>query len=207
MKRKTMSDEAMEKFIENLLALPAEGLKTALPGALNEIRRHGVGKLLQQNPDFLGRLLIKLRDADPAGLFSRLPGVADQLMELLWAEVSYRAEQVKEMKALLEKAERDIHVNIEASDSPFKGHFMVQKGKILGRPGLLHFKDEDFRFMGPTEVLMDLLTGELAMGFSNLRLQTAGHSGWVSRIAPIIREMTRLLKGDHGADDKIGSGI
>jgi hypothetical protein len=207
MKRKTMSDEAMEKFIENLLALPAEGLKTALPGALNEIRRHGVGKVLQENPDFLGRLLTQIRHADPAELLSRLPGVADQLMELLWLGVSYRAEQGKEMKTLLEKAERDIHVNIEASDSPFKGHFIVQNGKIFGRPGLLHFKDEDFRFMGPTEVLMDLLTGDLPMGFSNLRLQTAGHSGWVSRIAPIIREMTRLLKGAHRADDKIGSGI
>ena len=151
--------------------------------------------------------MTKLRDCDPAELFSRVPGVADQLMELLWAGVSYRAEQVKELKALLEKAERDIHVNIEASDSPFKCHFMVQKGKILGRPGLLHFKDEDFRFMGPTEVLMDLLTGDLPMGFSNLKLQTAGHSGWVSRIAPIIREMARLLKGARGTADKIGSGI
>jgi len=166
-----------------------------------------MAKLLQQYPDFLGRLLTKLRDCDPAELFSRVPGVADQLMELFWAGVSYRAEQAKELKALLEKAERDIHVNIEASDSPFKCHFMVQKGKILGRPGLLHFKDEDFRFMGPTEVLMDLLTGDLPMGFSNLKLQTAGHSGWVSRIAPIIREMARLLKGARGTADKIGSGI
>jgi hypothetical protein len=61
--------------------------------------------------------------------------------------------------------------------------------------------------MGPTEVLMDLLTGDLPMGFSNLRLQTAGHSGWVSRIAPVIREMARLLKGVRGTADKIGSGI
>ena len=198
---------AIEKSMDDLLALSAEGLKNRLPEAFNEIREYGIERLLQQYPDFLGRLLAKLRDADPAELFSRLPGVADQLMELLWAGVSYRAEQVKEMKALLEKAERDIHVNIEASDSPFKGHFMVQKGKILGGPGLLHFKDEDFRFMGPTEVLMDLLTGDLPMGFSNLKLQTAGHSGWVSRIAPIIREMARLLKGAQGTADKIGSGI
>ena len=198
---------AIEKSMDDLLALSAEGLKNRLPEAFNEIREYGIERLLQQYPDFLGRLLAKLRDADPAELFSRLPGVADQLMELLWAGVSYRAEQVKEMKALLEKAERDIHVNIEASDSPFKGHFMVQKGKILGRPGLLHFKDEDFRFMGPTEILMDLLTGDLPMGFSNLKLQTAGHSGWVSRIAPIIRQLARLLKGAQGTADKIGSGI
>ena len=199
--------KVIEKSMGDPLALSAEGLKNRLPEAFNEIREYGIERLLQQYPDFLGRLLAKLRDADPAELFSRLPGVADQLMELLWAGVSYRAEQVKEMKALLEKAERDIHVNIEASDSPFKGHFMVQKGKILGRAGLLHFKDEDFRFMGPMEVLMDLLTGDLPMGFSNLKLQTAGHSGWVSRIAPIIREMARLLKGARGTADKIGSGI
>jgi hypothetical protein len=199
--------KAIEKSMDDLLALSAEGLNNRLPEAFNEIREYGIERLLQQYPDFLGRLLNNLRHADPAELLSRLPGVADQLMELLWAGVSYRAGQEKEMKALLEKAERDIHVNIEASDSPFKGHFIVQKGKVLGHPGLLHFKDEDFRFMGPTEVLIDLLTGDLPMGFSNLRLQTAGHSGWVSRIAPVIREMARLLKGARGTADKIGSGI
>lgn len=198
---------AIKKSMDDLLALPAEGLASKLPEAFNEIREYGIEKLLQEYPDFLGRLLIKLRDAHPAELFSQLRTVADQLMELLWAGVTYRAEQVKEMKALLEKAERDIHVNIEASDSPFRGHFIVQGGKITGRSGLLPFKDEDFRFMGPTEVLIDLLTGDLPMGFSNLRLQTAGHSGWVSRIAPVIREMAKLVKGAQGAGDKIGSGI
>jgi len=199
--------KTIEKSMDDLLALSSEGLKNRLPEAFNEIREYGIERLLKQYPDFLGRLLTQIRHTDPTELFSRLPGVADQLMELLWTGVSYRAEQVKEMKALLEKAERDIHVNIEASDSPFKGHFIVQNGKISGGPGLLHFRNEDFRFMGPTEVLMDLLTGDLPMGFSNLRLQTAGHSGWVSRIAPIIREMARLLKRAHRADDKIGSGI
>ena len=95
----------------------------------------------------------------------------------------------------MEKAERDLHVNIEASDSPFKSHFIVEKGKITGGSGLLHFKDEDFRFMGPTEGLIDLLTGDLPLGFSNLRLQTAGHSGWVGRVSPVMHEIGRFLKG------------
>jgi hypothetical protein len=207
MKKKMMNQEAMKKFIETLLVLPAEGFKIALPAALIQIGEYGIGRLLQEYPDFLARLLRKLRESDAADLFDQVPGAADQLMDLLWEGVASRAEQMKEMKALLERAERPMHVNIEASDSPFQGHFIVREGKITGRSGLLHFKDEDFRFMGPTEVLVDLLTGDLPMGFSNLRLQTAGHSGWVSRIAPVVREIVKLLKGTQEPADKIVSGI
>ncbi|MCX5919270.1 MAG: hypothetical protein NTX30_21665 [Deltaproteobacteria bacterium] len=202
-----MPEETIKKSMDDLLALSGEGLKRKLPGALIQIREYGIGNLLREYPDFLAKLLAALRKADPAGLFNQLPGAADQLMDLLWAGVSFRAEQVKEMKALLERAERPMHINIESSDSPFRGHFIVKEGKMNGRSGLLHFKDEDFRFMGPTEVLMDLLTGDLPMGFSNLRLQTAGHSGWVSRIAPVVREIVKLLKGTQEPAGKIGSGI
>jgi hypothetical protein len=202
-----MPEETIKKSMDDLLALSGEGLKRKLPGALIQIREYGIGNLLREYPDFLLKLLAALRKADPAGLFNQLPGAADQLMDLLWAGVSFRAEQVKEMKALLERAERPMHINIESSDSPFRGHFIVKEGKMNGRSGLLHFKDEDFRFMGPTEVLMDLLTGDLPMGFSNLRLQTAGHSGWVSRIAPVVREIVKLLKGTQEPAGKIGSGI
>jgi hypothetical protein len=207
MKRRSMNQEAMKKFIDNLRAMSAEELKNMLPGALNEIREYGIGKVLQESPDFLGRLLAAIRKADAAALFNRFPQSAERLMNLLWEGIAFRVERLEEMKSLLEKADRPMQVNIEASDSPFRGHFIVRGGKIAGRAGLLHFKDEDFRFMGPTEVLMDLLTGDLPMGFSNLRLQTAGHSGWVGRIAPIIRELAKLLKGVQRFDDKIGSGI
>ena len=206
-KGKMMNQEAMKKFIETFPNLPSEGFKTALPGAFNEIQEYGIGNLLREYPDFLARLFRRLRESDGAGLLNQLPGAADQLMDLLWEGLAFRAEEAEEIKALLKKAERPMHVNIEASDSPFRGHFIVREGTITGRSGLLHFKDEDFRFMGPTEVLMDLLTGDLPMGFSNLRLQTAGHSGWVSRIAPVVREMAKLLKGTQEPADKIGSGI
>ncbi|MFH1124635.1 MAG: hypothetical protein V1758_13355, partial [Pseudomonadota bacterium] len=160
--------------------------------ALEEIRRYGIGKSLGEYPDFLGRLLEKLKLEDAPGLFNKVPGLADRVTALLWEGVVFKAGESKEMKSILENAERDFHCNIEASDSPFMSHFIVEKGKIRGAPGLLHFKDEDFRFMGHTEVLFDLLTGDLYLGFGNLRLQTAGHPGWLKRIAPVMREISKL---------------
>jgi hypothetical protein len=107
-----------------------------------------------------------------------------------------RATESPEMKSLLQRAEREFHVNIEASDSPLASHFVVQGGRIKGAHGLLPFKDEDFRFMGPTATLCELLTGDLPLGFSNVNLQTAGHSGWVRRVAPVVRGINRLVKGE-----------
>ena len=190
-----MFNEAMRKSVDDLLCMPAEALKDKLSAALEDIRIYGIGRLLEEYPDFLARLLNWLKQMDAASLFSQVPQVADKMTDLFWEGVGSRADQSPDMKSVLAKAERVLHVNIEASDSPFKSHFIVEKGKIEGGSGLLHFKDEDFRFMGPTEVLIDLLTGDLPLGFSNLRLQTAGHSGWVSRVSPVMREIARLLKG------------
>jgi hypothetical protein len=190
-----MFNEAMRKSVDDLLRMPAEALKDKLSAALEDIRIYGIGRLLEEYPDFLARLLNWLKQMDAASLFSQVLQVADKLTDLFWEGVGSRADQSPDMKSVLAKTERVLHVNIEASDSPFKSHFIIEKGKIEGGSGLLHFKDEDFRFMGPTEVLIDLLTGDLPLGFSNLRLQTAGHSGWVSRVSPVMREIARLLKG------------
>lgn len=190
-----MSKHIMKDSIEDLLRLPVAEMKVKLTPAMEEIRKLGIGKLLGEHPDSLARLLEKLKHADAAGFFSEVPGAADQLTALLWEWVAFRAGGSKDMKSLLENAERDFHGNIEASDSPFRTHFIMEKGKIRGGSGLLHFKDEDFRFMGPTEVLLDLLTGDLALGLGNLRLQTAGHPGWVARLVPVMREISKMIKG------------
>ena len=189
-----MTSATLKETIENLLRAPAE-IKNKLLRDLGAIEKYGVGKALDENPDFLGRLLTQLRRADAARVFNDIAGAADQFVSVLWKGVSSRAEKTPVLRSLLEKAERDIHVNIEASDSPFRCHFIVEKGKIQGYPGLLHFKDEDFRFMGPTETLVGLFLGDLHLGFSNLNLQTAGHSGWSSRVNPIMRAISNLLKG------------
>jgi hypothetical protein len=190
-----MSSNTIQKTIEELLRASAE-LKNKLPRALEEVGKYGIEKTLDESPDFLCRLLTQLRKADAARVFSGGSGVMDNLSNLLWSGISSRVGRSPSMKSLLEKAERDIHVNIEASDSPFQCHFIVEKGTITGGSGLLHFRDEDFRFMGPTETLMGLFIGDLPLGFSNLQLQTAGHSGWMSRVGPIMREIAKLLKGN-----------
>jgi hypothetical protein len=189
-----MTSTMIKETIENLLRAPAE-IKNKLLRDLGAIEKYGVGKALEESPDFLGRLLTQLRKADAARVFTDVPGAADRFASVLWEGISFRAEKAPALKSLLEKAERDIQVNIEAADSPLGCHFIVAKGKIRGGAGLLHFKDEDFRFMGPTETLVGLFLGDLPLGFSNLSLQTAGHSGWSSRVNPIMRAVSSLLKG------------
>ncbi len=185
---------AIKITVEALLRAPAE-MRNKLPRAVDEIGKHGIGKTLEESPDFLCRLLTQLRKAGAARVLTDVSETTSKLADLLWEGIGSRAEQSQSMKSLLAKADRDIHVNIEASDSPFQCHFSVAKGKITGGAGLLHFKDEDFRFMGPTETLMGLFIGDLPLGFNNLQLQTAGHSGWMSRVGPIMREISKLLKG------------
>ncbi len=190
-----MPIDTKKTFAEDLLRMLDEGLQEQFSFTLDKIQKYGIEKLLEEYPDFLAKLLNKLKRGGPAKLFNEITGVSERLTDLLWEGVSFRANQSLSMKSVLRKNERDCHVNIEASDSPFRHHFAVEKGKITGGSGLLHFKDEDFRFMGPTEVLIDLLTWDLSLGFSNLQLQFAGHPGWISRLAPILQEISKLLKG------------
>lgn len=178
--------------IEEILA----DLRGRMPEMMEHLRKKGVGKVLQEHPDFFNRLLKKLRETDAAGIFTASPVSGEALMDLFWEGMASRAAESSEMKSLLETAERELHVNIESSDSPLHSHFVVRGGKITGGHGLLHFKDEDFRFMGPTATLCELLTGDLHLGFSNLHLQTAGHSGWVRRVTPVVRGINRLVKGE-----------
>jgi hypothetical protein len=190
-----MVTDPMKKTLEDLWNMPAERLKDRLSSTLEEIQKFGIGRLLEEYPDFLTKLLKRLKEMGAAKLLNEVSHVSDRLTDLLWEGVTLRAGQSKSMTSVLQKAERDCHVNMEASDSPFKHHFIVEKGGIRGRSGLLHFKDEDFRFMGPTEVLIELLIGDLPLGLGNIELQTSGHPGWVSRVAPVIDEVGKLLRG------------
>jgi hypothetical protein len=112
-----MTSDMLKKTIENLLRAPAE-LKNKLPRDLETIRAYGIGKALEENPDFLGRLLAQLRKADAARVLNNVASATGKVADLLWAGIGSRAGQLPAMQSLLAKADRDIHVNVEASDSP-----------------------------------------------------------------------------------------
>ena len=197
-----MKSKKMDAFFQGSTAVNGE----IFAAVLEEVEKAGVERLMEEAPGFWGRFLTRLRNAGGAQLLNEVPGSAEKLAGLFWEGMN-RAQYSPGLKAAVQKTERRMRVNMEAADSPFKCHFIVEEGRIKGGPGLLHFKDEDFRFMGPTQTLFELLTWDLAMGFSNLGLQTAGHSGWVSRVGPVIRELGKFLKGAPEEEEKVGSGI
>jgi len=190
-----MPEGLMNEKVEKMLRMSAEELKDILPLTLDEIRRYGTVKTLEEVPDLLSKIIGKLVEVDAAKLLSDAPEISDKFMDLLWEGVGSLSVKFKELRLALDKTTREINVNIEASDSPLRGHFIISQGKLSGGSGLLHFKEEDYKFMGPTEVLMGLLTWELALGLSNLKLQTAGHSGFQALVSPIIQGISKLIKG------------
>ena len=189
-----MSDELIAK-IDALAHVPADELKRTLPAILEEIRAFGASRLLKTRPDALATIITALLAAGAAEVLTTTPAAADALMDTLWNGVESRAAELPDLTAALQAVDREIQVNIEGSDSPLTGHFHIKNTGITGGAGLVHFRDQDYRYMGPTEILLQLLLGELPMGTSNLQLQTAGHSGFAHRVGPVLKGITTLIKG------------
>lgn len=191
------------KKIEEILQMPAEEVKDALPLILDETRKYGIEKTLEEIPDLLAKIIRKLIEVDAAKFVSEAPEVSDKFINLLWEGIGKFTGKSRELRSELEserlmsvlKRTKQINVNIEADDSPLRGHFTISQGKISGGSGLLHFKDQDFRIFGPTEILMKLLLDELALGFSNPKLMTDGHPGLAPFVSPIIQGISKLIRG------------
>ena len=138
-----MSGELLKKKVEEMLGMSAEGLKEVLPLTLDEIRRYGTAKMLKEVPDLFSRIIGKLIDIDAARFLSEVPEVSDRFMDTLWEGVGSLAVTNEGLRSALKRTTREIKVNLEASDSPFRGHFIIDQGRLSGGSGLLHFKEED----------------------------------------------------------------
>ncbi len=199
-----MSSELINKKIGELMRMSFEEVKDTLPFTLDEIGKHGIGRVLEEVPDLLSKIIGKLMEVDAAKFINEAPEVSDKFMNVLWEGVGAVAVKFDELisvlqserlKSVLDRTGGSINVNLEATDSPLKGHFTIRQGKISGGSGLWHFKDEDFKFFGPTEVLIKLLNGELALGFSNPKLLTSGLQGFLPLMASVMQGTSKLIKG------------
>jgi hypothetical protein len=198
-----MPAEAINAKIKEMSRMSPEEVKDALPLTLDEIGKYGIGRALEEVPDLLWRIIEELVEIGAARSLSEVPEASGKFMDLLWEGVGGRVLKSQELRPVLESEslmsvlERtgELHVNIEASDSPLRGHFTMSQRKLSGGSGLLHVKDQDFRFFGPTEVLLEFLKGELTLGFSDPNLQTDGHPGLAPSVALIIQGLSKLIKG------------
>ncbi len=198
-----MPEEAINAKIKEMSGMSPEKVKDALPLTLDEIGKYGIGRALEEVPNLLWRIIEKLAEIDAARSLSEVPEASGKFMDLLWEGVGERALKSQKLRSVLESEslmsvlERTgkIHVNIEASDSPLRGHFTISQGKLSGGSGLVHVKDQDFRFFGPTKVLLEFLKGELALGFSDPKLQTDGHPAFASHVASIVQGVSKLIRG------------
>ncbi|MFC1906848.1 hypothetical protein ACFLW8_02010 [Chloroflexota bacterium] len=190
-----MSKGLTNERIKEMLQSPPEEMYSILPIILDQICKRDIGEIIENIPFLLPRLTEILEEIDTAKLLNESPETPNNFTNVLWKGVAVLAPRFDELNSLLKRT-RDINVNIDASDSLMKCHFIIGQGAISGGSGLLHFSEQDFRFLGPTKILIALLRGELALGFSNVRLQTEGIPEFTRILAPVIRGIAKLIRGE-----------
>lgn len=188
-----MTEDQLVSKVEAMLQMSSEEAKKLLPLLLEEIFGYGMERMPEQAPVLSSMLIETLIQIDAADFMTEVPEASAKFMNILWSALGILAGKSGKMKVILEKM-GDVKVNLEASDSPMSGYFVISQGRIAGGTGLLPYKDQDFRFFGPTRVLLQLLNGDLALGFNNPRLQTEGHPGFLPILAPVMEGISTLIK-------------
>ncbi len=120
----------IQNFCQELPKISPAELQGKLISILEEIKSYGIDQVLISYPDFFARLLNQIKKSQPAELFSENSKAADLFSDLLWEGIAGQMAQRAESKAVLQKAHRKMRINIEASDSSFKNHFIVQEGRL-----------------------------------------------------------------------------
>ena len=175
----------LRNWVDRVPEMSAEKLKTTLPSALDQIRQYGMWELTREVPALLARIMRRLVAIDAAKFANETPEVLDKFMDFFWEGASIIA--AKNGKLWLMGGSIQANVNLEADDSPFTTHFGVSSGRLSGGSGLWRYKDQDFKYFGPTETLMRLLTGDVDLQqalFTKINFE--GHPVWASRLGPVV---------------------
>jgi len=185
-----MVSEGMKK-IENILSLNPDDFIRSFSSYMNEIHLYGPLKIIEESPTFLVQIIRRLVELDVAKLTKTAPQSIDMFMDILWESISLVATK----KGLLDSVINDtirVSVNFDASDSPLRSHFVINQGTLSGGSGMLHFKDQDWRYLATTETLLKALAGDIAWG----KLKREGHPGLAPKMRPVLQAINSIIRGD-----------
>ncbi len=144
--------------VTELVAMPPEELRRAFSSCLEDIRLYGPGRAMEQFPAMLSGIIRKLVEIDAARFANDVPEAMDMFMNLLWECIGAAIDKREHLTSVL-KSTRELTVNLEVADSPLRSHLRITKEGISGGSGLLHFKDQDLRYLGSTTDLLRALAG------------------------------------------------
>jgi hypothetical protein len=163
--------------------------KHRCPSLLKYIGSQGIENGLKTRPGLLAEIC---RQVASQGPFNK--EIYERFMRNYWDGVGLLVAKSPQVKQFLARI-MPLTVNLEATDTSLLGHFQICDGCVHGGPGMVAFRDQDFRFFGSTRVLMLLLNNELPLGYANLDLHSEGHPGLGRILFPVMRIIAQLTIG------------
>jgi predicted lipid carrier protein YhbT len=185
--------EDLRKIVEEAFQLPLDQLKGNLLPLLNGIKEFGVPRLMELVPDLVPKLVRRLKEVDVTKFVREDPEASARFMDILWEGISALVEKNPDVKEALERA-GEVSVNLEAFDSPMKGHFRISGGKLSGGSGLL--EKADLSIKGYTQAMIEVLLGERdpTEAFFKQLIKTDGSIPLAMRVSSAMMEVSELLK-------------
>ncbi|MEM2205364.1 MAG: SCP2 sterol-binding domain-containing protein [Candidatus Hadarchaeales archaeon] len=186
--------EDLKKIVEEAFQLPLDELRGNLPTLLNGIKEFGVSKLMELVPDLIPRLASRLKEVNVTQFIKDDPETSAKFMDILWEGISLLAEKNPDVKEALERV-GEVSVNLEAIDSPMRGHFRISGGKLSGGSGLL--EKADLTVKGYTQAMIELFLGERdpTEAFFKQLIRTDGSIPLAMKVSSAMMEVSQLLKG------------
>jgi len=183
----------LKKAWEGVLGKSAEELKTQL-GPIEDRTKGKVGELMKIMPDLPKRLAESLSKMDVAKFNNEAPEVSAKFTDILWESISVLSEKNADLKSKV-AAVGDIEVNFQATDSPMKGYMKISGGKLTG--GSVQLKTATFKTIGPTKVMIGLITGSVDPigGFMSKQYTSEGSMATGMKLSPVMSAVARALKG------------
>ncbi|MEM2866740.1 MAG: SCP2 sterol-binding domain-containing protein [Candidatus Hadarchaeales archaeon] len=185
--------EDLRKTIEEAFQLPLDQLKGNLLPLLDGIKEFGVSKLLELVPDLVPRLAKRLKEVNVTQFVKEDPEASARFMDILWEGISILAERNPDVKEALQRA-GNVAVNMEAIDSPMRGHFQIKDGRLSGGSGLL--EKPDLTVKGYTQAMIEVFLGERdpTEAFFKQLIRTDGSIPLAMRVSSAMMEVSQLLK-------------